>query len=86
MFSAGDRSSSRQGVATEHALNLKMWNQQQAYEIVPNRLDIATRLLAGMLAYSENDRIDHIMHADCLVSNAVLLADKLIARVRATHK
>ena len=63
-----------------------LFNQQPAYEHIPDRLAIATKLLAGMLAHSGDERIDHIMHADALVHNAVTLTDKLIARVQEIKK
>lgn len=70
----------------DSAGNILIVDQQPAIEHVPDRLAIATKLLAGMLAYSGDARLDHILHADDLVNTAVKLADKLIARVQETKK
>lgn len=59
---------------------------QPAFEYVPDRLGIAAKLLAGMLAYNGDERIDHVMHADDLVNNAIMLTDKLIARIKETQQ
>lgn len=57
-----------------------------AFEYVPDRLGIAAQIMAGLLAHSGDERIDHILHADDLVHNAVELTDKLIARIKETQK
>lgn len=63
-----------------------------AFEIVPDRLDIATRLAVGMLAgghvdYDSSDEFGgkHELKSDKLVNDAIALTDKLIARVKETQ-
>lgn len=61
--------------------NILQINPQPAIEYVPDRLGIAAQILAGFCADPKASCVD-----DHEVERAVELADKLIARVRATYK
>jgi hypothetical protein len=55
---------------------------QPAFELVPDRLTIASRLLAAMLASGKYER--HFI--DAAVPDAVDLTDKLISCIKETQK